>query len=191
MATLNLLVADTIPEIAQAANRWGVFQNGAPVVICDSVQDLSYRREWAVSDFPVEGGAFMSYDKVALPFDIRIRFNAGSAAARAALLASLNAIAPTTRTYDVVTPDAIYNSVTVSHMDYHRAANKGLGLLSIEVWFLWVNQQSSLANAPGNTASPSGASPAPGGTVQPTPPHTPTPTPQTVSPLGQGGIGHQ
>lgn len=188
---LNLLVSDLIPEIAQSSNRWGVFKNGAPIVVCDSVHDLTYRREWAISDFLVEGGAFESYDKVALPFDIRIRFNAGSAASRAALLGSLNAIAPTTGTYDVVTPDAVYNSVTVSHMDYHRSSNRGLGLLSVEVWFLWVNQQSSLANAPGNTASPSGATPAPGGTVQPTAPHTPTPTPQVVSPDGQGGIGHQ
>jgi hypothetical protein len=183
MAGVELLTSDLIGEIAQPGFLWGVFEGGAPVVVCDSVQDLSFRQEWAISDYPVEGGAFESYDKVSLPFDIRIRFNAGSAASRAALLASLDAIAPTTNVYDVVTPDAVYNSVTVSHVDYHRASNRGLGLLSVEVWFLWVNEQSSLASASGNTATPSGASPVNGGTVQP------FAAPSGAAPGAGGGIG--
>jgi hypothetical protein len=162
---LNLLTSDLIGEIAPPGQQWGIFQNGAPVVVCDSVQDMSYRQEWSISDAPQEQGAFTSFDKVWLPFDVRVRFNAGSAAQRQAMISSIAAIAGTTNLYDVVTPDAVYNSVSISHQDYRRAANKGLGLLSIEVWCLWIQQVGTAAG--NNTAQPSGADPTVQGAVQP------------------------
>ena len=79
---ITLLTSDLIGEIAPNGALWGIFQGGAPVVTCDSVQDMSYRQEWAISDFATEEGAFQSFDKVFLPFDVRLRFNAGSAAQR-------------------------------------------------------------------------------------------------------------
>jgi hypothetical protein len=185
MAGITLLTSDLIGEIAPVNAQWGIFQGGAPVVVADSVADMSYRQEWVVSDYPVEQGAFQSFDKVALPFDVRFRYNAGSAAQRQALLGSIAAIAGTTNLYDVVTPDAVYNNVTITHYDYHRTAQRGLGLLSVEVWALWVNEQAALANAAGNTATPSGADPVSGGTVQPS---TPSVTQMQAVP---GGIGAQ
>ncbi len=166
MPAVALLTADLITEISSVGAQWGVFQNGVPVIVCDSVQDMSYRQEWTISDFAVEQGAFESFDKVILPFDIRVRFNAGSAAQRQAMLGSIAAIAGTTNLYDVVTPDAVYTSVSMSHEDYRRTARQGLGLLSIDTWWLWINQQSSAAGQ--NTAQPSGASQIASGVVQPT-----------------------
>src|ERR1700733_1279931 len=129
---ISLLTSDLIGEIASNGTQWGIFQGGAPVVTCDSVQDMSFRQEWAISDFATEEGAFQSFDKVFLPFDVRVRFNAGSASQRQAMLSSIAAIAGTTNLYDVVTPDAVYNHVTISHEDYHRPARQGLGLLSVD-----------------------------------------------------------
>ena len=170
MVDVTLLTADLINEIAPNGAQWGIFQNGVPVVVADSVADMSYRQEWTMSDYATEQGAFQSFDKVQLPFDARVRFNAGSAAARSALLGSIAEIAGTTNLYDVVTPDAVYNDVSISHYDYRRTARSGLGLLSVDVWCLWIPQQASTSSASGNTAQPSGANPVNGGVVQPTAP---------------------
>jgi hypothetical protein len=185
MAALTLLTSDLISDIAPVNSVWGIYSGGVPVIVADSVADMSYRQEWVVSDYPVEQGAFQSFDKVQLPFDVHFRYLAGSAAARQALLASIAAIANTTNLYDVVTPDAVYNSVTITHYDYARAAHRGLGLLGVDVWALWVNQQAAAANASGNTASPSGANPVSNGTQQPSTPSV------TQMQAVAGGIGAQ
>ena len=70
-----LLVADAV-VIARmfAGPQWGIFRAGQPVIIGDSVIGVDYRREWRVSDHSLEKGAFASYDKVAVPYDVRVTF---------------------------------------------------------------------------------------------------------------------
>jgi hypothetical protein len=93
---LPLLTSDAASLFAGSSldRQWGIFLGGAPVIVADTVIGFDYRQQWALSDYPVERGGFETYDKVATPFDGRLRFAAGgSAANRAALLASLEAIA--------------------------------------------------------------------------------------------------
>lgn len=165
-----LLTADgaSIYNVAQPA-QWGIFLGGAPVIVADTVSSFSYKQEWAISDYPVEGGAFQSYDKVQIPFDVRVRFaTGGSAATRAALLASISAIAGDTNLYDVVTPEATYTSVSISHYDYTRTAVNGVGLLQVDVWCF--NVVVSASTSFQSTQSPSGADQGNDGTVQALPP---------------------
>lgn len=183
---LTMLTNDLIGEIAPPGMQWGIFGNGSAVVVADSVVAFDYRREWAISDYPVERGAFESFDKVELPFDARFRFTAGgNIARRSALLNSLEAIAGTTTIYDVVTPEMVYPSVSVSHIDYQRTAMNGVGLLNVYVWCLHIRQTadstggsssgSSSSNPGGSGTSPAwsgGGSPLDvqyGGTVQAVP----------------------
>src|SRR6185312_15922270 len=44
----------------------------APVIVPDTVPRFEYRGEARVSDYPVEQGAFASYNKVQVPFEIRM-----------------------------------------------------------------------------------------------------------------------
>ena len=158
-------------------DQWGVFLDGSPVVTADTVTSVSYRQEWAISDFPVENGSFNSYNKVQIPFDVRVRFTAGgSESNRAALLSSVASIADdSVNLYTVVTPEETYSSVTITHYEYSRTAVNGVGLLSVDVWCLNVNEQSA-ATTLSNTQSPSGASQNNGGTVQ----GLPSPTGGTI-----------
>ncbi len=144
---------------------WGIFLGGAPVVTADSVVGFAYKQEWAISDYPVEQGSFETYDKVAIPFDARVRFSAGgSEANRLALLSSIASIADDHKNlYTVITPEAVYDSVTISHYDYHRTASNGVGLIVVDVWCFHV----IVVTAASATQSPSGAAPVPQGTVQP------------------------
>lgn len=142
----TLLLADQV-DTGQFSKRWGVFKDGRPVVEFDAFLGIDYRQGWTIADFPLEEGAFQSYDKVSLPFDVRVKFAAGgSIQNRERMLQTVQAVAKTIERYDVVTPEVIYTSVNVQHYDYRRTATNGNGLLTIELWLLEVRIG---ANAPG------------------------------------------
>lgn len=129
---------------AQSVGRpqWGLFLNGQPAVVADSVLSFSYKQDWIIADYPLEGAqgtgavlSFESYDKVQVPFDVRLRFTAGgSDADRQALLRSVDAAAGSLNLYDAVTPEATYVSVNPTHYDYRRTNTNGVGLITIDVW---------------------------------------------------------
>ena len=159
-SAVSALSSDLISEIAPSGAQWGLFSGGGggTAITADSVISFGYRQEWTLSDYPVERGAFETFDKVSLPFDVRLRFSAGSSAARGALLSSIGAIAGTTQLFDAVTPDAVYADVNVTHYDYDRSATKGVGLLQVDVWCLKVNQNATMSSSGGAPTSSDGSS---------------------------------
>ena len=130
--------------------QWGIFLNGAPVVTADVVVAQDFREEWVIADYPIENGGFESYDKVWRPFDVRMTFVSGeSVQNRAALIDSIAAIAGDMNLYDFVTPEVIYQSVSIAHDDYHRETTRGAGALPVSVWGwqISINTTSGLTNA--------------------------------------------
>lgn len=157
--------------------QWGIFENGLPVVLADTVTSFGYKQDWAVADYPVERGGFESYDKVNTPFRIHIQFvSGGSLANREALLASIAAIGDTLTLYDVLTPEAVYIGVNVEHYDYRRASNNGLGLMIVDVGLLEIREEGVTDFK--NTKSPSGYLATPTGNIQS--PALPGPLPSGV-----------
>ncbi|WP_342111640.1 hypothetical protein [Methylobacterium sp. SI9] len=159
------------------APQWGLFQGGGSVIDADCIAAFDHKREWVIADYPVERGAFESYDKVALPFDVRLIYCAGgSEANRAALLASVAAIAGNLQLYDAVTPEKVFPNVNIVHYDFARTAQRGVGLLTVAIWCREVREvvsstggssTPSATGGTGDTAAPSGANPVDGGVVQP------------------------
>lgn len=134
-AALTLLANDVLGLFGLSLDpEWGIFQNGIPVVIANSVVSMGFRKDWTVANYPLEKGAFESYDKVELPFETRLRFTSdGSETDRIALLDSIETIAGTVDIYDVVTPERIYTSVNIVSYDYQREASRGLGLMIVDI----------------------------------------------------------
>lgn len=170
LTPISFLTADTYTGYgAGAPTMWGIFKDGRPVVVADTVLSMAYKQDWAIADYPVERGGFQSYDKVNTPYMARVQLaSGGSVQKRRALLESIVAIADTLERYDVVTPEAIYTSVNVQHYDYRRTSRNGLGLMVIDVWLLEIREENT-----GNfksTKSPSGYQPAEAGNVQAQPP---------------------
>lgn len=153
-----LVTSDQIGFLPSFAGpQWGIFLGGAPVVPADNVVSMDARQEWVIADYPIEQGAFESYDKVKRPFDVRFRLSTGgSVAARAAMIAAIKAIAGDFNLYMFVSPEDTWENVNVSHFDYNRRA-ESVGLFSVDVWGwqIQVNQTSGLSN----TAQPDGADP--------------------------------
>lgn len=179
---LATLAADTIMGLGGLfGQQWGIFLFGFPIVLADTVVDLSFKREWIISDYPLEQGAFETYDKVAVPFDIRVRFVAGgSDINKTLLLTSIAAIAGDMNLYDVATPNAVYRNCNVRHYDYSRSSTKGLGLLTVDVWLQEIRQNFGSFTG-GGSADPSGADASAGGSVQ-----APTATPAEASAAAPG-----
>lgn len=166
---IPLLTRDLVRADAGGPVLWGIFQNGQPVVFADSAIALDYKQDWDLLTYPIEEGAFQTYNKVQVPFDTRVRLaTGGSQADRQDFLDSIAAIAGTLELYDVVTPEVTYQNVNVRHYDYKRTGSQGAGLITVDIWLEQIRQTATAAFT--NTRSPAGADAVNNGTVQTQPP---------------------
>jgi hypothetical protein len=132
-----LLAVDVIGAILGLfGSEWGIFLDGEQAFDYQSIVDFDYKQDWPTSDYPVEDGGFQSYDKVELPFDVRVRVaSGGTEAERESLLSSVRAAAGTLDLFDVVTPEQTYSSCNITHVDFKRTSSNGVGLILIDIWF--------------------------------------------------------
>lgn len=151
--------------------QWGLFLDGEPVLDYDSVAAFGFKQDYPLSTYKVEQGAFETYDKVEQPYDVRMQFVAGGDGdRRRSFINSIMAIKGDLEQYDAITPDFSYLGVNVTHVDYDQTADKGVGLLRINVYLQQVrvtdSAQFNTATPLNNTKSPDSAETVNNGTVQ-------------------------
>jgi len=131
----TLLISDAINlALALSSPHWGIYLFGIPVVFADNVVTMEYKQDWRLSTYPQEQGAFATYNKVALPYEAKLRFSTGgSLIERQAFLLSIAAIAGDNLIYDIVTPEQVYLHCNVIHYDYKREASSA-GLIAVDIW---------------------------------------------------------
>jgi hypothetical protein len=154
---------------ASSNNQWGVFDSTgtSKVLDADSFVAMSYKQSWSVSNFPMENGAFQSYNKVQQPFDVKVTLTKGGKTADLqSFLSSLDALATSFDLYQVQTPAQTYADVTVTGYDYSRSSSKGVSLLTVELSFVQINLAPTQTFT--NIATPQGQDAANTGIVQPT-----------------------
>lgn len=167
LAQFLFLTRDLIPS-GGVSPDWGLYLNGEPVIVSDSVLTFDYRQSWAVADYPLEEGSFESYDKVNSPFDCRFRFATGGADEdREKFLASIASAADSLTLYDALTPEVTYQNVNIVHYDYRRTNTEGLGLLKVDVWVQEIRVRPGSTFS--NVKSPNAAGTINNGSVQATP----------------------
>lgn len=197
IAAVQLVAADVLSILGFAGGpQWGLFQDGEPVVVADNVISFDFRQDFRISNYPIEEGAFESYNKVQVPYDVRLQFSAGgSVAKRQELIDSVDAIIGSTDVFDAVTPEKTYTSINPVHQSIRRTSHSGAGLVVIDVYcqqirvtatqqFANNQQQTAAASSGSNTTtqisvipgsqinapkSPSAAPQVSDGTVQTTP----------------------
>lgn len=137
----------SVPSLAQA--------NLAPATA--STIEFEFAQDWSLPTYPQEQGAFQAYNKVTLPFDVKIRLACnGSAAERQAFFQNCLAIANSTSLFDVVTPELTFVSQNVSHMAIlPRDAKRGVSLVQVELYFQQIPVVASTTFQ--NTAQPGDA----------------------------------
>lgn len=124
------------------ANGWGLYRvNGQLVFDVDSCLDLKVANKAKVSTFPVELGAFASYNKVNEPNAIKTRMAVSGQERIAAFQATLKSELTQANLYNVATPTAVYLNVTLENYDHDQTAeNGGLSMLVVDMALLEVRE---------------------------------------------------
>ncbi len=160
--------------------QWGLFNDkGTLALKPDSIVAFEFQREYRIADYPIEEGSFENYNKVTLPYDIRIVMTkGGTIAERKSFLDTLDLVVASLDLFTVVTPERIYSNANLSQQSYRRQADEGATLLTVElraqeirtkVSVQFVSSAAAAAGAtpPGtDTHAPSGADPRNNGSVQ-------------------------
>ena len=168
-STVELLTKDAVQGVLSGFPQWGIFLGGVPVVLADNVVSIDYKQDWTISDYPLEQGAFESYDKVAHPFECKVRFSAGGDVTnRQNFLNSIANISGDLNLYNIVTPEETYTSVNITHYDYRRTAINGVGLITVDIWAIQIRVTATQQFQ--NVQNPTSAAPQNSGIVQTTPP---------------------
>lgn len=158
-------------SLAESANaRWGIFTTGGLLVLnADNVANFEYGGERRASDFPLEGGQFESYNKVAVPFDVRITLSKGGTLAdRQAFLDTADGILDDLKLYNIVTPERVYKNVNCNGLRMSRTAVNGATMLTAEFMFVEIRQSATATVS--NSRAPSGADAVSAGSPQTQPP---------------------
>lgn len=168
---------DTPTKIAENNTAvWGVFtQTGGMALSPDSIIAVDAKKDWNVSKYPMELGAFQSYNKVKEPFDIHVRMVVGgNTAHHKEFLDVLDALVAGIDLVDIITPDAQYTNANAISYDLHRTAQSGIGLLTVDVHFIEI--RNTIVPTFGPVKSADAAKPAPA-QVQPITPAANQPSP--------------
>lgn len=162
---------------------WGIFgQSGGLALRPDNITAFEFQREYRISDYPIEEGSFESFNKVTLPYDIRVVMTkGGSLSDRKTFLDAVDAVVASLDLYTIVTPERAYVNANLVRQDYRREATSGVSLLMVELHAVEIRtkvsvQFSSSSTGPladarrilfGDAHAPSGANPRVNGSVQP------------------------
>ncbi len=134
---IPLLIADN-PQIPNERNitLWGIYDSATqqPALLAESVISFGFKKEYKISDYPIEVGTFANYNKVDLPYIGMIRMSmGGSTLDRAEFLDKLVELGTSTQLFDIVTPEHVYLNANIVDYDYARTATNGAGLIVADI----------------------------------------------------------
>jgi hypothetical protein len=130
-----LVTQDSQEVAAVTARQWGIYNtHGDLIVDPDNIAALEYGAEWRIADYPMEEGEFGSYNKVAMPYSVRVTMSKGGTLSdRQAFEHSVQGIAPNLTLYNVLTPEATYVGVNIERLSLYRGSDRGSGMLTYEI----------------------------------------------------------
>lgn len=164
------LIADALGlgGLFNAGPQWGIFdQSGGLVIEPDSFKDLNYKHDWRLPNYPMEKGAFQSYNKVQTPFATRIAMTKGGSPGEIeTFLNDVEDAADSTDLFDIVSPEYVYTNCSIEGIDYQRSSKNGVSLLTVELTFLEIRLAPSTNGTPDNSLFPNGANILNGGFLQ-------------------------
>lgn len=160
--------------------QWGIFQqDGSPVLVADAVASVEYVRDYRISDYPQQQGAFASYNKVQTPYQSKVTFLC--AQSRFAFLNTVEAACASLDLVVIVTPEVTYPSANLIHYGIRpRTSSGGVTMVQVDVWCEEVRVTAGAALS-ASSAAPAGttAAPAvPAGNASITDPQSPNAAPQ-------------
>lgn len=116
---------------------WGLFDaDGKLALEPDTILAIDYRDSAMIAKYPLEKGAFASYNKVEMPYDVRVVMaKGGSEKDRRDFWEALQALRGTLDTYSIVMPDLTILDLNIVHRDLSRQQRQGANMLEVEIGF--------------------------------------------------------
>lgn len=132
---------------AAMAAQWGLYtQDGDLAAPVDNVVGVEISLDSRISDYPVEKGGFASYNKVIVPNEVRLVLSrGGSVEDRQDFLWAVQDAYRSINLYNVIIPEYVYLDMNVTGVRTIRNADRGMGLLVLEVMLRKVRQTAKLA----------------------------------------------
>ena len=135
--------------------KWGVFDSkGRPVAVADTIISVEYSNGSRVSNYPVEQGAFATYNKVADPYSARVSMACGGTETqRSDFINALDEAANSIDLYTILTPEKSYFKANIERVDWRRTTTGGAGIVIAELYLVEVRE-----TATGQFSSPASPS---------------------------------
>lgn len=117
---------------------WGIFDQESTTASIElsSVIEVDISSDSRVSDYPIQTGSFVSYNKVASPNFVSLRITKdGGETSRTALLDWLEVNKRETTLFDIVTPESRYKGMTLAGYRIVRSARSGAAMITADT--LW------------------------------------------------------
>lgn len=124
---------------------WGVFDsNNQPAFVVDTYVSIKPKNDSKVSDFPVESGSFVTFNKVQTPYDVKVTVAlGGDAEAMSTLLERVNDMQTSFELFSITTPYESYLNATLVTYDYSHEAKTGSNMIKAELFFKEIRQVSA------------------------------------------------
>lgn len=123
--------SDGLEEVIVTAKK-----KQTPVVVPDSILDFGYQKEWSVTSAQTQKGGFADYNRVATPFEARVRMSKGGTEKdRTTFLKQIETL-DTINLYDIVTPEKVYLNCNFSRFEISRQGEGGAFFLqNVDLYF--------------------------------------------------------
>lgn len=133
---IRALTGDTnaIRSLLQTQS-WGIFNSeGRQVLEPDTIKEFDFQREFMVSDFPIEGGEFASYNKVRTPYDLGLTVTkGGSLAERTTFVTQIEGLVSSLELFTIATPENSYVNANMTSFRVRRTGETGVSMLTIDL----------------------------------------------------------
>ncbi len=139
--------------------KWGIYDAAGNLAINpDSFVGIEYVNSSRISSYPVEKGAFASYNKVQNPRSYSIVMSkGGTQASMDNFLSILENLEETTDLYTIVTPNRSYSNTNVDRTEYRREIRNGAGMIIAIIHFTEIRQASEAFSTSNNSLVPASA----------------------------------
>lgn len=123
--------------------KWNIYKTGTSTlaVKVSSIVELDVAGESSASDYPIETGSFVSYNKVLSPntFIVRVTQD-GKESDRSTLVKWLELNVGTTDTFDIICPEHTWLNSTLVRYRTVRTAESGPSMLTVDCYFQQVRE---------------------------------------------------
>lgn len=144
--TLLALGVSKLWDLLFPGATWGVYKVGTNDVAIEvsSVAELDISTDSRVSDYIIQTGSFVSYNKVSTPDIVTIRMTKdGGETSRLQLLGWLDIHKSETSLFDILTPEFRYPSMTLIGYRISRSARSGAAMIVADTMWQRVREKSA------------------------------------------------